>query len=110
MIYGGSGIDTVLFHDTAGTFDFDGKSISGVEIMDFTNGLENTILVDQVYQLRQSDTDELLIQGDVGDVVQIGIALDFVQTETRDGEDFDVYSNSQGTLVIDSDLSIDWII
>jgi PKD repeat protein len=110
LIYGGSGIDTVLFHDTAGTFDFDGKSISGVEIMDFTIGLENTILVDQVYQLRQSDTDELLIQGDVGDVVQIGIALDFVQTETRDGEDFDVYSNAQGTLVIDSDLSIDWII
>ncbi|MBB5516277.1 Ca2+-binding RTX toxin-like protein [Rubricella aquisinus] len=110
-IQGGAGQDTALFFGADDTFEFDGKMVIGIETMDFTNALHNTIELTSLSQIRQSDTDELAIMGDLGDVVRSSLDLTFTGQEERDGVTYDRYLTDEGTsLLLDIDLTLDGLV
>ncbi|SDY27146.1 Hemolysin-type calcium-binding repeat-containing protein [Jannaschia faecimaris] len=109
-INGGAGTDIALFFAAQGSFQFADKMVVGVEELDFTNALQNTVEVGSISNLRQSDTDELIIRGDVGDIVRSDLDLDYVGQDVRDGVTYDRYAASDDAtfLLVDVDMTVDW--
>ncbi|MCG7630507.1 PKD domain-containing protein [Epibacterium sp. MM17-32] len=109
---GGRGFDVVVFAEAADVFEFTGRRVDGIEAMDFTNGLENTLNITRWYDIRQSNLDELAVSGDLGDVVNISLEMESDGQEERDGVTYDRYIDATGetTLLLDEDLTVNWLL
>ena len=109
---GGGGFDVVVFAEAADVFEFTGKRVDGIEAMDFTNGLENTLNITDWYHIQQSNQDELAVSGDLGDLVNISLEMHSDGQEERDGVTYDRYIDATGesTLLLDEDLTVNWLL
>ena len=107
---GGTGEDTFVFDGTSLVLDFaniDAGRIDSIETFDITGSGDNTLTLDINDLLDLSETtNELVIFGDSGDTVNAsGSFTDTGTDRTINGEDFDIYSIGNATLLLDQDIT-----
>jgi len=99
-VVGGEGTDTVRV-DIAGDVNFNADNAASIEVIDLTNGEENTVSLSAGDVLNFNEQSSITIMGDEGDAVNITDA-DLTQTGTTDldGTSYATFSADNGAEVM----------
>ncbi len=91
---------------TLGEGDF--ISVTGFEVLDLNNGVENTVTLNQSSVLTFSDTGSLQILGTDEDTVVMSDASSWTNSEavTIDGNTFTQYQNGDATLLVQQGVNV----
>ncbi|MEP6327170.1 LamG-like jellyroll fold domain-containing protein [Sulfitobacter pontiacus] len=103
-LHGGSGHDWLTVDASGDLFDFSDRFLVHIEEIDFTNGAVDTIVLDNLSDIRQAAGDTLVLHGDAGDQLQLGVDLKQHSTVTNEFGTFQILSNGTQTLWVDSDI------
>jgi len=103
--------DAIILADGASlTLDLtniDQSAISGIERIDITGNMDNTLSLTLQDVLDLSTTsNELTILGDIGDTVNATGFADSGLTRQVDGETFAIYTNAGATLLVEEDINV----
>ncbi len=108
-IKGGSGIDTLRVEGSGMFFDLRAianNQITGIEQIDLNHSSSNALAFNKLDVLAISDTQELVILGNTGDlVVSIGQGWTASGTQTLDDNLFNQYALGGVSVLVDSDIS-----
>ena len=111
-IAGGTGIDTLLLamgskidlRPNAGGF---GSFIDNIEIIDVRNGGRDDLQFDEAsLRSMSSSTDQLIVRGEVGDIVRLGTEFIDQGGTTIDGVSYSILASNGATLLIESGIEL----
>ena len=112
LLYGGSGIDTMRLQSgdaiglRSGSLRHD---IDSIEVLDMTNGVQNTAIIRMDHILDMNEGDALYVLGDANDVVdarQLNTNNHYVGTAELNGTTFDHYNNAGADLFVEQGITI----
>jgi hypothetical protein len=115
---GGGGTGPGLIFD-GGTSQLDAAKINNIEMLDVRNSDANTVVLNYGDLMAITDDENhLMIRGDANDILNFSFAADGADgnsrafdmyhegTETHGGEEYNVYSSGEVTLLVDTDITV----
>lgn len=111
-IDGGTGIDTLLIavgtkidlRPNVGGF---GSFVQDIEIIDVRNGGRDDIQLDEAsLRSMSSSTDQLIVRGEVGDIVRLAAGFVDQGDTTIDGVSYSILSSNGATLLVESGVEL----
>ncbi|MFT7433510.1 MAG: hypothetical protein ACI9TY_001145, partial [Alphaproteobacteria bacterium] len=101
VIDGGNGNDTLLITDSSSPVDFGQFGMNSIEAVDMNDGTVTTLQLNAADVLRISDTGQMMISGDTGDIVDASEYSVRGADSEVDGSKFAHYSNAtNGTNIL----------
>ena len=109
-VLGGTGTDTLRITGSGAIVDladYAGATIQDIERIDLSQSGKDVIALSIASVLDISSTsDQLIVDGNVGDVANLDMTFKFGGTQTIDDRTYDLYVGGGGSVLIDSHISI----